>query len=279
MYAPCMARESESWRAALEMRLGLRAGRTRLLSSRHEGPLRLQRAFHPEEDGTAHVVVLHPPGGLVSGDDVTVDATLEADARGLLTNTGATKLYRTRGHQAVIRTRLRAAAGAHLEHVPQETVVYDDAEACCDTRVDLEAGARLLAWEVVCLGRPAASEAFARGSLTLRFEVWREGEPLFVDRGCMDGGSTSLTNAAGMRGHPAFGTLVATSCEPAALRAALEAAVGDDGTWGVTTKGDLTVVRALGRDGLQVRERFAIVRHAVRDAWGRERIDPAIWRS
>ena len=43
--------------------------------------------------------------------------------------------------------------------------------------------------------------------------------------------------------------------------------------------GPLTVVRALGPDGTRVRATLEAARHRIRDAWGRPRIDPGIWRS
>ena len=36
------------WYASLQLQLGLRAGKTRLLGAAHQGPLRVQRAFYPE---------------------------------------------------------------------------------------------------------------------------------------------------------------------------------------------------------------------------------------
>lgn len=250
-----------------------------MLASRHHGPLRLQRAFHPEADGTAHVVILHPPGGLVSGDQLVLEADVASGGRGLLTSTGATKLYRTRGFLAVSQNRLRVEAGADLEYVPQETVVFDDAMARCDTRVVLAAGARFMGWEVICLGRPAARERFLRGQLDLRFEVYRERRPLFIERGRVTGGSDLLEAQYGLRGRAAFGTFVATDCASQVLREELYGRFADDGTWAVTELGELAIVRVLAHDGLAVRRRLETARRSVRRAWGRESVDPAIWRS
>ena len=266
------------WPAELELELRRRAGLNRVGHVAHRGPLRIQRAFHPESDGTAHVVVLHPPGGCVGGDRLRVRAVVGAGARALLTTPGAGKIYRTNGFRAELHTELRVGAGAALEHVPQEMVVFDGAEASLRTEVHLGEGASFLGWEVVCLGRPAAGEAFARGALRFDFTV-RSGQcPLFVEAGAVNGGGAFLDAAWGLRGAPAFGTLVATGdVDLAAVRRTL----GSEGaaTRLDTAAGALLVVRALGPDGTRVRATLERARHHVRDAWGRPRIDPGIWRS
>ena len=277
------------WRARLDLELRLRAGRTRIGAVSHQGPLRIQRAFHPEPDGTAHVVVLHPPGGCVGGDHLHVRAALQPTARALLTTPGAGKVYRTNGHRAELHTTLDVAEGAHLEHVPQEMVVYEDADAALTTRVRLETGARFLGWEVVCLGRPAAGEGFARGSLRLDFTVEADGVPIFVERGHVVGGTALADAPWGLRGHAAFGTLVATLADAhtdvlAATRDGLREAANERRAEAAATclaspRGPLLVVRALGRDGTRVRQVLEAVRHRVRDGWQRPRIDPGIWRS
>ena len=43
-------------------------GRTALVGLSHEGPLRIQKLFHDRD--LAHCYVLHPPGGMVSGDNL-----------------------------------------------------------------------------------------------------------------------------------------------------------------------------------------------------------------
>mgnify|MGYP003709246943 CR=1 FL=1 len=62
------AAQPSSWPAELELWFALSAGKTRLVRRRHLGPLVVQRPFHPEKDGTCHVYLLHPPGGVAGGD-------------------------------------------------------------------------------------------------------------------------------------------------------------------------------------------------------------------
>ena len=50
-----------AWRGLLAIDYRLRDGRT-IAHDRHDGPLRVLRALHPE-GGVCHSVLVHPPGG------------------------------------------------------------------------------------------------------------------------------------------------------------------------------------------------------------------------
>ncbi len=261
------------WDASLWLTLGWRAGRTRVAEAGHRGPLRLQRLFHPEPDGTGHAVVLHPPGGLVSGDRLRLRFEVQS-GQALVTTVGATKLYRSSGTEASQHTELHVAAGATLEHVPQPAIVFDGARGRVTTRAVLEEGAELLVWDVACFGRPANGMRFEHGSAWLGLEVVdADGTPRLIERGRYEGGGPLLSEPWGLGGMPAIGTLVATAGEIDAVRAL------DDPRLSATRLDRLLVVRARGRDGEEVRRALEPVRHLVRDAWGRPRVDPGIWRT
>ena len=59
---------SKTWPAFLGLTFDKPGGKTRLIKSVHNGPLYVQKLFYPEGLEHAHVYLLHPPGGLVSGD-------------------------------------------------------------------------------------------------------------------------------------------------------------------------------------------------------------------
>src|SRR5689334_4846911 len=96
-YSAVMQPAGSGWRAALALRLAPRGPRTVVETLSHRGPLRVQRAFHPQDDGTCHIYVLHPPGGLVGGDSLEVDIEVAAGGRALVTTPAAGKLYRSQG--------------------------------------------------------------------------------------------------------------------------------------------------------------------------------------
>src|SRR5688500_20262371 len=92
-------KETPGWRARLELQLGRVAGRTALTRRSHHGPLLVQRPFHPEAAGTAHVYVLHPPGGVAGGDRLEISLEDRAGGSALINTPAAPKPYPTAGER------------------------------------------------------------------------------------------------------------------------------------------------------------------------------------
>jgi urease accessory protein len=284
------------WAARLELEIACASVQSTIVARRHEGPFVVQRPFHPEPDGTCHVLLVHPPGGLVSGDSLTLEARIHERARALLTTPAATKLYRARPGAGPARQRvaLTVDAGAELEYFPQETIAFDGTRARLLTSVELARGARFFGWEIACLGRPAADERFVKGELELCIRVFREGRPILLERLALHGGARALDNLVGLRGEPVVGTFVIASgaaClhdEPAAehalalveqARAAL-AALEVRGLVAVTACGELVITRYLGPSAEQARMAFEHVWRSLRPAvLGKPAVPPRIWRT
>lgn len=235
------------WHARLELGLARRRGRTVLAHRAHRGPAMVQRPFYPEGE-TCHLYLLHPPGGLVAGDVLETHVALEPGARALLTTPAAAKVYRSEGPVSRVDNRLRVGADACLEWMPQETIVYDGARAHVRTRVELDASARFVGWEVVCLGRPAADERFAGGWFRGGFELWLGEHPLVVDRLRVDPAGPMTDAAWGLGRAPVTATMVAWPVAAEvlpALRAAVAGASGA-GRIGLTLRDSALVARYLG---------------------------------
>ena len=176
------------WQAAIELGFAWTGGTTHLSRRAHRGPLVVQRPFRPEGPTVCHVYLLHPPGGLVGGDELTVDVEVDAGAHALVTTPAAGKIYRTNGAAVRQTQRLRVAESGTLEWLPQEAIVYDGARATLETRVELEGDARFIGIDAVCFGLPARRAPFERGPCRQAFELRRDGRPLLIERGCYDAG-------------------------------------------------------------------------------------------
>ena len=212
------------WRGRLDLGFEARGGRTVLASRAHEGPLMVQSPFYPEGP-VCHAYLLHPPGGVVGGDRLHVAGHLHERAHALLTTPAATKIYRSAGGLSRIEQALHVASEATLEWLPQRTLAFSGARAHASTRVHLRGAARFLGWEAICLGRPAAGERFDRGALRQDFELWKDGEPLMLERNAFDAASPLMRAAWGLDRRRALASLLlypAGEHLPAAARAVLE---------------------------------------------------------
>lgn len=203
------------WQARLDLGFERRDDRTVLAGSRHVGPLRVQKALHPEGPGVCHAIVLHPPSGIAGGDELDIRIDVKDSAHALLTTPGAGKWYRSAGPQARQNLTIKVGAGATAEWLPQETIVFDGALAHIGTDIELAADARFIGWEVLCLGRRASGERFDHGDLRLATRIAREARPLWIERGRIGGGVALLASPVGLAGFSVCGTLLATGATDA----------------------------------------------------------------
>ena len=198
----------------------LRGAPRTVVQDRHDGPLRVLASLYPEAPGVCHNVLVHPPGGLVGGDTLTIDLSLTEAAHALLTTPGATRFYRSTGAAATQTLNATLAGGARLEWLPLETIAYSGCIARNALRFELAAGAEMIGWDVLALGLPAAGQPFARGSFTQAIEF----PGRWLERGVVDAADTRLLDSPlGWAGQRVLGTLwfAAGSALPAARREAL----------------------------------------------------------
>ncbi|MBF8221721.1 urease accessory protein UreD [Halomonas sp. 328] len=240
------------WVASLELGFAARQGATRMVRARHQGPLRVQRPFYPEgRDEACHVYLLHPPGGLVSGDALTIRAEVGAGARALLTTPAANKLYRadSLGVAWQQHTELEVADGGVLEWLPQETLAFDGSRGEQRTHIALEGNARCLGWEVLALGRPASRLPYVTGCIEQRFALHRDGRPLWLERQPLDPRHPRFRGRWGQGGASVQATLwaVGLNDEPEAIEALREALPAGP-CWAVTLRHGVLLLRYLGQE-------------------------------
>ena len=82
-----------TWSARLSVHLAQINDQTKLTFQKHSGPLRVQKHF-PQADGSCHIYILHPPGGLVGGDSLFVEILAAANTHTVVTSPSAGKAYR-----------------------------------------------------------------------------------------------------------------------------------------------------------------------------------------
>jgi urease accessory protein len=272
------------WHGHLQLHYRCDGERT-VAHDRHDGPLRVLKALHPEGPAVCHHVLVHPPGGIVGGDRLDVTLRVDGGAHALVTTPGATRFYRSAGEPAVQDVHATVAGGGRLEWLPLETIAYAGCRAENRLRFELADGAEMIGCDLLALGLPAADEAFGRGEVLQHLEVpgrWLErGRIAADDRRLLDG-------PLGFAGQRVLATLwfaAGTPIEAVRREALLEAARGGNASatlpQGATAPNDHVVVRRLLAPRVEpalarVREAWAAWRWLV---WQREARPPRVWRT
>jgi urease accessory protein len=276
--SPC-----DGWQAELSLRFARGAGPggapTRLVERRHQGPLVVQRPFHPEGQGCGdpcHVYLVHPPGGVVGGDELRIDVRVDSRAHALITTPAATKFYRCEGHSSSQSVEL-IAHGAVLEWLPQENIFFRGADTRTVTRVQVDPDSKFVGWEISCLGLPARRESFDAGALRLDFELWQHDVPRFIDRLRLEGSSPARLARWGLGGQEAVGTMLATPARREHVEAVREL-LRDQALAAVSLVDGVLLLRALAPQAEAVRHLFIKAWRLLRPAIiGREAVTPRIW--
>ncbi len=154
-------------------------------------------------------MLLHTAGGMVAGDGLDYQVTLEPRSRVQLTTASAGKIYANQtGSPTLQQVVLRLESGSHLEWYPRETIVFDQAQHQQSLRVELDPGAIWMGMELIRWGRTARGERFKSGSWRSETEVWRGSQPLWIDRQQLQGGSPLLDSPNGLARYPVMGSWV-----------------------------------------------------------------------
>ena len=275
-----------TWPATLSLQLAKTARGMRLVSTEHNGPLYVQKPFYPEGDELAHVYLLHPPGGLVSGDQLAIDLNLSHDAKALFTTPGAARIYRRRkdGLQQEQHVRLSIEHGGFAEWLPMENIVYPKARGQLTTRVELKGDAGFIGWEISCLGLPASNAPFDEGILKQSFEIWRDNKPLVIDRFLLDANESGVIDGrVGLQSYCVNGVMIAGPITDGALAQELTAKLREltmhgEGLAAITAIGEFLIIRSLAQRAENVRRYFTDCWQVSRpELLGRKACHPRIW--
>lgn len=271
--------------ASLNLGFGHDGSATRLTRREHFGPLLVQKPLYPEGPECCHAVIIHPPGGIVGGDELAISTHVGTGAHALLSTPGAAKWYRS--NAKVSRQHLAITVGkeAALEWLPQETILFNDADVVLDSRIELQAGARYLGCEILCFGRTASGERFAQGRVRQSLKIHSEGKPVFIEQGTLDGGGTLMSSALGLSGHTVCGSLICVggplgSAVLGNVRETCKPLVSEGAKFGATQMKSVLLVRYLGDSSEVARRVMLAAWRVLRPALlGRESTELRIWNT
>ncbi len=193
------------WLANISLVYEKKGINTKLIHREQVGPLMVQRPFYPET-GISHTYLLHPPGGVVGGDQLIINIHVKPDAHSLITTPGATKFYRSAGAVSSQTQNLTATENAFLEWLPQENIFFPDSQANLSTHINLHSTSHFIGWEMNCFGRPVLDEKFQTGLITARTNIKVDNKLLLCESMYIDS-IDEIKHAAGMRHYPMLGNL------------------------------------------------------------------------
>jgi urease accessory protein len=230
----------------------LEDGVTRRGRLHESGSLRV-RFPSPEADGLSAVFV-NTAGGVAGGDRFDIDITAGEGARLTLTTAAAEKVYRAPDEAAQLNISLKAASGAHLGWLPQETILFDCARISRRIDIDLAENASLLLCEIVVFGRSAMGERMLAGEFVDRWRLRRGGRLVFAETVRLDGDiGEKLARPAVANGGVAIGTALIVPGDEAVVERLREASESFGGEVGISAWNGFAMARFCAQDAARLR--------------------------
>lgn len=237
----------------------------RIVTKQNDGKTRLQTLFQegcgkirlPNTHSAAlEAVLINTAGGITGGDRLQWAADLAENGHLVLTTQACERSYRSTGDFAEVETTLRVGAGAHLDWLPQETILYDGSKLKRRLQVDLDDGATLTAIEAILLGRDAMGEQARDALLRDDWRIRRGGRLIHAETTLLSAEAEQRDSLSLLAGNRAFATIlhVASSAERAmALRDRIRALLPGQAAIAASANGHRLVIRAMADSGLALR--------------------------
>ena len=227
-------------------------GVTRLVNLRQSGATKL--IFPRQMTDSMEVILINTAGGVTGGDRFALQVDAAPGSHLTLTTQAAERAYRAQtGEVGHIATRLAVDAGARLDWLPQEMILFDGFALNRTLEIDLTGDAQVLMVEPLVFGRAAMGERLGDITLRDRIRIRRDGAPLYYDAVDLSGDfTTQFCRAALGNGAGAMASVVLVRPDAAArlphVRAALPATGGAS-----LLADDVLVLRLLAEDSFMLR--------------------------
>ncbi len=219
------------------------AGRTRIDALYQEGcaKIRLPSTF----DNSMEAVLINSSGGLTGGDRMAWEIEAGPATELVVSTQACEKIYKASAGTVEVTTRIKVAAGARVDWLPQETILFDRASLTRALDVELDGDATFLAVEAVLLGRKAMGEAMQAGLFRDRWRIRVDSRLLHAENLTFaDDIAALVARTAVLAGSVAFATLFYTGPDSEMLLPRLRALVEAQAGAGVSH------IRLGGRDKL-----------------------------
>ena len=274
--AACLSEPVRLQRAVGELRVAVkRYGTETMLDDLRQAGCLKARFPRRAVPGWMDMVTLNTGGGVAGGDRLDLAFAAGADSQVIIAAQAAERFYRTLAVDvpSQVRTRLTVAAGAVLEWLPQETILFDRCAVDRRLEIDLAADARFLGVETLVFGRAAMGERVRQGWLRDLIRVRRDGTVLLHDAIRLDGAIDRLLQRPAVGGGAGVAaTMVYVAPDAANKLDAVRASFGPHEA-GASVWNGMLVARILGADSAAVRRLVVAALHVLRDA----RPLPRVW--
>jgi len=258
-------------RAIGRLALGFRhdpvAACTRIEKCYQQGCLkaRLPRLAAP---GLAEAITINISGGIAGGDNLVTEISVGAGAAVSVTSQAAERIYRALDFlPARLTTRITLGAGAELDYLPQETILFNGFALERSLEIELAEDANFLGVESLIFGRQAMGEQIKLGRLNDRILLRRGKILVLQDITRLEGDiAAKLGRKAVAAGNIAMASMIYAGPDIARRLSAIRAALAEQPVEaGASAFEGIILVRLLAPSAAALRAGVVAVLKTCRD--------------
>ena len=160
--------------------------RTVIVHSYVTTPWKLLPPIYLDDTGAAYTLLVNPSGGLVGGDHLSIEMSLDRDAHVLISSPSANRVYRTESEVSQQHINITVGRGAILEWFPEHTIPFAGSRFRQILHATLAPGATLLLWDAVASGRIAREERWAFTDLENEIRITTASGSSLLERYVLD---------------------------------------------------------------------------------------------
>lgn len=198
-------------------------------------------------------VLINTAGGLTGGDVLNWDINAVAHSRLALTTQACERIYKSSGGHADVKTCIEVGEGAHVDWLPQETILFEQSQLKRALEVELAPRATFTAVEAVLLGREAMGEEARSALLNDNWRIRRKGRLVHAEANRLDASDLEREALALLAENSAFATIVHIAENAEQRLAEIRSLIAPQSHAAVSTVGERLVVRVLAPTGLALR--------------------------
>lgn len=228
-----------------------RNGETCIANLFQEGcaKIRLPRTHSP----ALEAVLINTSGGLTGGDRLNWHIKATEGANLTLTTQACERIYKSTGDDAHVSTLLEIGKNAHVDWLPQETILFEQSRLNRSMHIKLSQGASFTGVEAILLGREAMGETARSAILSDRWDIRRNGRLLHLEANKLSATDLERESLSLLAGNRAFATIIHIAEDAETKLAAVRALIGEGVKAAVSAIGERLIVRVLATSGLALR--------------------------
>jgi urease accessory protein len=245
-------------------------GKTHLRRQSFRAPVHLSKP-HLDE-GVLVVNIVNPTAGLLAGDRIDFDVSIEHNARVLLTAPSASRAHQMRGGCAIVEQRFHVAPGAWLEVWPELFIPQRGARYRQRTMARVEMGGEMLLIEMIAPGRAASGELFAYDEIAWETTVHLGEELIARERYALTPASPTLAAVRAQFPEAYYASVLVISERIGSASPCLQLihALHDDSAWvgcSPLRRGG-AAIRVLAAGSIALRKKVGRIREEIHAALG-----------